>query len=319
MREHLLGYLMGALEPHEAAELEGSLAESDHLRRELDALRFCLQPLAADEGHLDPPDGLASRTCHYVVSCSATPTSPAWGPTAAFRGWRAADLLVAACVLVAGTLVFFPAMSYSRFQSHLAGCQNNLRQIGMGIAHYADSHNDLLPQLPTSGNEAAAGLHAVILREEGYVDGDSTFLCPGSPLLAAPGFRIPARAELRTATGERLESLKRALGGAYGYTLGYLDEGRYKPVRRRNRATFAIVADAPNLELATGQSANHRSRGRNVLFEDGHVTFLPTCQTCPFTKDDLYHNDDGEIAAGKHADDSVIGPSEIPPLGWGSN
>lgn len=317
MREHLLGYLLGALEPHETEQLEGSLAQNDQLRRELDSLRLCLQPLSADQGHLDPPDGLAARTLRYVVSCSASPAVRT--PPAPVRGWRAADLLVAACVLVAGTLVFFPAMSYSRFQSQVAGCQNNLRQISHGIGQYTDSNGGFLPHLPTTGNEASAGLHAAILREGNYVERDETFVCPGSDLAATPGFRVPTRSEVRAATGKKLEALRRAMGGAYGYTLGYIDAGGYKAVRNRKRGTFVIVADAPNLALATGQSANHWGNGQNALYEDGHVKFLPTCQACPITKDDLYHNDEGEVAAGKHPNDSVIGPSEIPPLGWDSN
>ncbi len=107
------------------------------------------------------------------------------------------------------------------------------------------------------------------------------------------------------------------MGGTYGYTLGYADEdGNYKAIRNRGRSTFPIVADAPNLTLVTGQSANHRNRGQNVLFEDGRAAFLTTCRPCPGSHDDLYYNDDGEVAAGKHPNDAVIGPSEASPLGW---
>jgi hypothetical protein len=167
------------------------------------------------------------------------------------------------------------------------------------------------------GKEAAAGLHAVLLRERGFVENDAIFLCPGSTLkwTGENGeFRLPTRAQVRTATGAALESLRRSMGGAYGYNLGYFEDGSYKAVRNRNRGTFALVADAPNLTLPTAQSANHRGRGQNVLFEDGHVSFLVTPQV--LTSDDFYHNDDGQVAAGKHPDDAVIGPSEVSPLGW---
>jgi hypothetical protein len=120
---------------------------------------------------------------------------------------------------------------------------------------------------------------------------------------------------VRVAAGEKLDALWRALGGAYAFTLGYVDNGRYTAVRNRNRATFALVADTPDLQLSNAQSPNHRGRGQNVLFEDLHVKFLPTCQACPLTKDDFYHNDDGVVAAGKHANDSVVGPSHVSPLG----
>lgn len=320
MREHLLGYLMGALEPHETEQVESRLGQDGHLQRDLEALRLSVQPLSADSGHLPPPAGLAKRTCDYVASCTASPAVRVAGSS--LRRWTMADLLVAACVLVAGTLVFFPAVSYSRYNAQLAGCQNNLRQIGQGLLHYSSSHNGFLPQLPTSGNEAAAGLYAPILREGGYLDSDEPFVCPATPLEInlgddrRAGFRLPTRAELRAATGEQLRLLRRKLGGTYGYNLGYVESERYQPVRNRSRATFALVADAPSPTVATSQSGNHRGRGQNVLFEDGHVGFLNTCRACPHTNDDLYHNDEGQVAAGKHLNDAVIGPSDVPPLGW---
>jgi hypothetical protein len=318
MREHLLGYLMGALEPHETQEVETHLCQDDRLRRELDALRFCLHPLKADEGHLDPPDGLATRTFNYVVARAAAPAARS---SASSRGWRLTDVLTAACVAAAAALVFFPAVSYSRYQSESAMCQNNLRQIGAGLAQYSQFHGGYFPELPTAGNEAAAGLHALILRERGYVEQDSTFLCPGSALAASRRagsqgeFSLPTREQVLAASGEALESLRRAMGGAYAYPLGYLENGTYRVIRNRNRGTFAIVADAPNVRRGRAdQSANHRGRGQNVLFEDFHVSFLTTCRTCP--SDDLYNNDDGHIAAGNHANDAVVGPSEATPLGW---
>ncbi len=317
MREHLLGYLVDALEPHEKKTLETSLSQDEQLRRELDTLRMCLQPLAADAGHFDPPSGLASRTCSFVASRILVPASRQAPP--AVGGWRAADLIVAACVLVAGTLVFFPALSYSRFQSQVAGCQNNLREVGLGFSQLVQYNAGFYPQLPTTGKDATAGLHAALLREGGYVTRNDAFLCPGVPTSESTA-NFPKRADLRAAVGDQLRAMRRAIGGAYGYPLGYIDNGRYQAMRNQGRGTFAIVADAPNVSLTavsipTVQSANHGGFGQNVLFEDGRVKFLENCQTCPHSKDDFYHNDDGEIAAGKHANDSVIGASHISPLG----
>lgn len=312
MREHLLGYLIGALEPHETEALESRLAEDGQLRRELDLLRYCLHPLAADQGHFDPPEGLADRTCHYVGSCMAAPAGGVFASS--LRSWRAADLLVAACVLVAASLVFFPALKYSRFQSHVAGCQNNLRQIGLAYANYTDSHGGNLPMIPVSGKDSLAGVHAAVLREEGYVNTPHVFLCPGDASSQAAHF--PKRADLLAADGEQLQTYRRKLGGSYGYSLGYFHEGNYKAVRNRHRGNFALVADKPNLTLTSGQSSNHGDKGQNVLFEDGSTKFLCNCQACPITKDDIYHNDDGKIAPGKHAGDSVIAASEVPPFGY---
>jgi hypothetical protein len=190
----------------------------------------------------------------------------------------------------------------------------------MGLLHYAEAHAGHFPSLPTRGNEAAGGLYAPILREGGYVSSDDPFFCPATDLADNSAARrsLPTRAQVRTATGENLRALRKKLGGSYGYNLGYVEQGRYQGIRNRSRSTFALVADAPSPTLVTAQSVNHGSRGQNVLFEDGHVDHLTSCLACPYTKDDLYHNDEGQVAAGRHANDTVIGPSDVPPLGWES-
>ena len=60
MREHLLGYLLGALEEPEAETVRQTLESDEVLRREMAALRRCLQPLSYDASHFDPPAGLAA-------------------------------------------------------------------------------------------------------------------------------------------------------------------------------------------------------------------------------------------------------------------
>jgi hypothetical protein len=99
------------------------------------------------------------------------------------------------------------------------------------------------------------------------------------------------------------------VGGSYGYTLGYVSRGRYRPTKNLGRANFAIVADAPN-PTPPYHSHNHGGCGQNVLFEDLHVQYLTTCKAHGCT-DDIFTNDDGKVAPGLHAHDSVIGPSAL--------
>ena len=202
----------------------------------------------------------------------------------------------------------------------MAGCQNNLRQIGYGYGQYADANGGFLPHLPTSGNEAYAGLQAAILREGGYVDRDEVFVCPGSDLSADAWF--PGSHAHRGALGQRraTQDVPARQAAALMVTRSVTStRGATRPsvIASAARSRSWPMRPIPSWPRAT--SANHRGRGQNTLYEDGHVEFLPTCQACPMTKDDLYHNDDWEVAPGKHDNDSVIGPSEIPPLGWDKN
>ena len=313
MREHLLGYLLKALEPSETERLETALDADDHLRRDLEALRRSLGPLGLDDGHIAPPDGLALRTCNYVA---AHAESTKVRVPAGTRGWTMADMLVAAGVMIAASLIFFPAVSHSRYNAQLASCQNNLRQIGLALMEYSQHRGGDFPRLPTSGNEAVAGVYSTMLREAGYLNSDATLVCPGSSL-AGKEFRVPTRSQLRLARGEELAQLKQTVGGSYGYNLGVMVDGRYQGVRNQSRPTFALMSDSPHIDSVGLQtnSDNHGGGGQNVLFEDGHVKFLRSCRQLGLG-DDYFHNEEGDVAAGTHLDDAVIGHSATPPLGW---
>ena len=67
MREELVGYLLDALDADERATVEQRLRQDSQLQHELELLHESLEPLRADEGSFDPPQGLAARTCAFVV------------------------------------------------------------------------------------------------------------------------------------------------------------------------------------------------------------------------------------------------------------
>lgn len=317
MREHLLGYLLDDLEPGESKQVAEALASDERLQRDLELLRQCLAPLAADAGHLTPPEGLALRTCRLVAAHAESTTVRV--ASSASRGWRFSDMAVAAGVLVAASMVFFPAVNHSRMNAQLAGCQYNLRNIGLAMFKHSDAHGGAFPQLETSGKTAVAGYYGPMLRQAGYLDNDTTLVCPTSPLAQDKDFRTPTKEEIERSDGEALRRLQDMMGGSYGYNLGLKLHGKYQGVQDRNRASFALMSDAPRLQSSGSQanSDNHGGRGQNVLFEDGHVRYLNSCKECE-SSDDYFHNAAGHVAPGVHIDDAVIGHSATPPLGWPS-
>ena len=137
-------------------------------------------------------------------------------------------------------------------------------------------------------------------------------LCPDSAQAQEKSFRVPSLDELRSAVGQELSRIQQKMGGSYGYCLGYFDHGVYQPTRNLNRDYFAIMADAPSADRPDHQSDNHGGLGQNVLFEDLHIEFCPT--TRPGNgNDDIYSNDNHEVAPGLHRDDAVIASSGRPP------
>lgn len=345
MREHLLGYLLNALEEPEHAQVEKQLQQDDQLQLELKRLSGRLDPFDMSRAPEDPPQGLASRTLLMIhgpdavtsqdmeravvsraekdrrpasVADLASPSlaAPSLGSGGSGKRWSMADVIVASGVMVASALLFFPAIANSRYQAELAGCQNNLRQAGVALSEYSQQNGGYFPSIPTSGNLSVAGAYAPTLVSDQYVTNPRQLICPNSPLATeSVDFRIPSREEVLQASGESLRKLQQTMGGSYGYAFGYFDQGKYHDNRNQGRDHFALMSDAPCLENATGATRHHGGRGQNVLFESGRVSCLPDCQECD-SHDHLFRNDRGLIEAGCHQNDSVIGTSAATPFGF---
>lgn len=230
------------------------------------------------------------------------------------RGWGWLDLVVAGGILAAGFLLLFPAIVNSRFQAQITACQENLHQVGRALTDYSQHHDGYFPRVPAEGRLAVAGVYAPILFDGGYLADPRLLTCPGlsGNRLGPP--TIPTLQQLQViAPGEQLVQLQRHMGGDYGYSLGHMVDGRYEPTRNESRPQFALMADAPNYGQPQLQSLNHGGRGQNVLFEDGRVLFLPWAKPNA-EADDVFLNDTGQVAAGAHANDSVVSASGTRPF-----
>lgn len=234
---------------------------------------------------------------------------------ASVRHWNFADYVVATGIVLASAFLFFPAIAHSRYRSQVVDCQNNLRQVGMALANYAEIHGGYFPQLATSGKRAIAGVFGPVLRDEGFLTDDRWLKCSASYFARreAASTQIPSLKAIDAADGEQLVELQRRAGGSYGYSLGHVEGGRYQGPRNNRRSFYALVADAPSWQLAGHQSENHGGRGQNVLFEDGHVTLIVR-SAGDDVPDAIYMNRDGRMEAANDPNDSVIGRSETPPL-----
>jgi len=340
MQGQLIGYLLEAIEPAERQELEAQLRRDPQLQHELELLHEALQPLHCDDHEYDPPPGLAGRTVRFVAQHSGSEqesTTPARRPDAETKeehdgqrvglspvdgversnNWTFTDLVVAAGVMLAASMLLIPAIQKSRLEAHLASCQNNLRQLGVALANYSENHHGRFPSIPQSGQLATAGLYAVKLVDGGYLDSTAALRCPSSslPQEQAP-VEVPTMNELLQANPEQLAKYRRMMGGSYGYNLGYVEGDTYRTVKNRGRRTFALMADAPSTSLEGRRSNNHGGCGQNVLYEDGHVRYTTGCAQ-EDVDDHIFLNDAGIVAAGMHAEDAVIGSSLASPFPQG--
>ena len=307
MREHLLGYLLGALEPRECEQFERRLESDPQLQRELVLLRSGIPPLEDGRESHDPPAGLAERTCEHVAYRRAM-LSMQPAPASSSR-WGFQDLLVAAGILLAASMLFFPAVSRSRMHAQQAACQNNLRHIARALTFYSNSYVGYLPYVPISGNLASSAVYAPRLFQDGHLVKSRYLFCPGSATRRPNGWTVPTLEAIAATQPGKLEKLHTTMGGSYAITLGFVAGQRYYGARHQERSYFPVLADAPCVRLNMKVSANHEECGQNVLFDNWRIAFLKDCR-CPRAGgcDDMFLNADGKVGPGKNPDDSVIAP-----------
>jgi hypothetical protein len=333
-REHLLGYLLGALEPAEMAAVERELDNDPRLRKDLAAIEAALFPLGFPEREDDasleePPTGLAARTCEFVEDAGAdvVPKPMPASKIAAMSDVRPAnqqrvrwaDVIMTASVCLAAVSLLFPAIGTMRQQQQITACQNNLKHLGVSLASYAGQSSDgRIPFIPASGNRSFAGYYAVALMESGQLEDIRWLVCPSSELAEQiESFRVPTANEIDRNEGEALVRLRRQAGGSLGYNLGFIEDGEYQAPKHLGRAHYMLMSDAP-ASFPDRKSDNHGGRGQNILCEDGSCRFVRN--PCKNLCDDPYLNRSGLVAAGNDCTDIVLGESlarpKPPILSW---
>lgn len=328
-REHLLGYLLGALEPAEMAQVDRELNDDPRLRKELAAIEAAMAPLGFperedDASQSEPPTGLAARACEFVEDSKADLVSrpmPAKVVAAAMsdsiptgkQRLRWADVIMTGSVCLAAVSLLFPAIWSMRQQQQVTVCQNNLQHLGISLASYAGQSADgRIPLIPLTGNRSFAGLYASSLLDQELLEEARWLVCPSSEMAEQiESFRVPALVEIDRATGEALVRLQRSAGGSYGFNIGFVEDGVYKAPKYEGRSFYCLMSDAPATYKPQRMTKNHGGRGQNMLHEDGSVKWV--VDPCRDLCDDPYLNRAGFVGAGNDCTDVVVGESLATP------
>ncbi len=288
----LIGYLLNALEDEERAKLEQLFCERPEVCRELAAIRHRLARLEWARPDIDPPPGLAARTCKFIFDAVRDGVLPAVGRGAAHRrphspqgrfcftpihdywrsggpAWSWLDLAVAACVLIGFLGLLFPALVDWRVRSQTAQCRENLRSAYRGMSDY-------------EAHLAGFSMPAVWQEPATVWGGES------QPRIAPPAMAVPRVMCCPTAVNI---SQRHSQGGvawensgespARDSSMGAL-QVRGWPVYRIHRmwplgtaSEYAVLMRDPDLSRSSCEIVPPHVRGWNVLFEDGHVVFMP--------------------------------------------
>ena len=307
MREDLVGYFLGALDPDAAEQVERQLGANPAMRRELDRIGCAMRPLAAD-ADTDPPVGLAERTIRRVMWLRQP--EPMAAPPA--TAWRLTDLAIAASILLMFSIIIFPALNQSRQQRQIVDCSYNMRSLGVAMESYAERFSHYLPFYSTSGPYGVAGIYAPLLIESQLVTDRSTFICPSS---GDKPSGIYSLTELRAFEDDvnRMNSALRTTGGSYGSLLGFKENGVYRATQIDRSGGLSILVDRPRRpsegDVGHSNSPNHNSCGQNALCRDGSVRFFCHPKECPGC-DDFYISLRNRVEPGRNPTDLVFGTSE---------
>ena len=310
MHQLLLGHLLGALDDDEHERVDALLEHDERCCEELLQWRRRLAPLEAIRPEIEPPPDLAARTCHYLAVCvPALVESQDWyrrfamsshpaPPSRATRfGWL--DAAVVILLLVIAVSMILPAIDSSRFQTRLASCQDGLRQFGLALSQYCDQQQNALGRMAAGGRLTHAGVFAAGLIQDGFSTDTQRPLCPDA-WLAAQGVlckisqrEIPrgvAKQATRPGTAALENNPPLVQISPCRYVAWHNDPHNDWPGAWRDGMTdgrrippapadVPLLADAPSADPPGQIFAGHRGQGRNVLFEDGRVDFLPSMPT----------------------------------------
>ena len=327
MREQLIRYLLGELDEDEHLELRQQLRDNPELQRELAHLRECFTTNPDDVGAPLPPGRLAERTAERVTNCDeddeyelvssrAGAMSSGGEPPAGMLGWSLADLTVAGGVMLAVSMLVFPALRDSRDGTRRNVCQNNQYQLWVLVSKYARDHGGYYPQVRPNEN---AGTFAARLVEKGYVDPEelaALLVCPAAPVAneiraGRLTIRIPDAETIRGMLPAQLADVTAKLSPCYAYRFPYRVGNDYHYMRDDRRAHSPLFSDTSG-DIHNPMSPNHGGTIVQILCQDGRVLTIATYKL-PGFDEDVFHNDRGIVAAGDRPHDIVLGPSNAKP------
>jgi prepilin-type N-terminal cleavage/methylation domain-containing protein/prepilin-type processing-associated H-X9-DG protein len=101
-----------------------------------------------------------------------------WGRSSASRGFTLIELLVVIAIIALLAAILFPVFARARENARKSSCQNNLKQIGVGISQYTQDFDELMvPYRNNTNNNSATPFHVLL---QPYVKSEQIFRCPSN-------------------------------------------------------------------------------------------------------------------------------------------
>ena len=191
--------------------------------------------------------------------------------------WKTLVIVGIPTLAVAG---LFPVFGRARENARRAGCQSNLKQIGLGFTQYAQDYDGRLPPVkfttyvaPKTSTSVPTGAYGWVDGLQPYLKSICIFYCPSG--LAPPQMGPKQRAYTNYWMNARLSGAKRS--GDISYIVLTGDGTGADP---RSTARYALSAPPDQKPICDGyqgacDTAWKHFGDANFLFVDGHVKALP--------------------------------------------